>query len=101
TEAIVIGATASLTGNSAAVGQYVQQSYELAFDMANEQGGLTVAGTQYPLELVLLDDASDPATAVSLAERLASQEDVDFMLGTYGTSLVNPQSTVAEQNQIP
>src|SRR5262249_18172924 len=54
-----------------------------------------------PVELKLLDDTTDQAKAVNLAQRLITQDKVNFFLGTYSTSLVEAQSTVAEQAQIP
>jgi branched-chain amino acid transport system substrate-binding protein len=38
---------------------------------------------------------------VSLADRLVNSDKVDFLLGTYASHLVEAQSTVAEENQIP
>jgi branched-chain amino acid transport system substrate-binding protein len=54
-----------------------------------------------PVSLTLLDDTSTQATAVSLADRLINSDKVDFLLGTYASHLVEAQSAVAEQNQMP
>src|SRR5665811_1884964 len=43
----------------------------------------------------------DRAKAVNLAQRLITSDKVNAFLGTYSTSLVEAQSTVAEQNKIP
>ena len=53
------------------------------------------------VRLTLLDDTSSQATAASLADRLINSDKVQFLLGTYATNLVEAQSVVAEQNQIP
>jgi len=98
---ISIGATLPLTGSEARVGGFYKEGYDLAFAEVNEAGGLEVGGKKLPVELVLQDDTSTQATAVSLADRLVNSDKVDLLLGTYASHLVEAQSTVAEQNQIP
>jgi branched-chain amino acid transport system substrate-binding protein len=98
---IHIGATLPLTGAEAKVGGFFKEGYELAVDEANGAGGLEVGGKRLKIKLSLLDDTTNQATAVSLADRLINSEKVDFLLGTYSTALVQAQSTVAEQNHIP
>jgi len=96
-----IGATLPLTGSEARIGGFFKEGYDLAFEEANGKGGLTVAGKKLPVQLILQDDTSTQATAVSLADRLVNSDHVDFLLGTYASHLVEAQSTVAEQNRVP
>jgi branched-chain amino acid transport system substrate-binding protein len=98
---IVIGATLPLTGAEARVGGFFKEGYDLAFEQAKKAGGLEVGGKKLPVELILQDDTSNQATAVSLADRLVNSDRVDFLLGTYASHLVEAQSTVAEQNRVP
>ena len=98
---VLIGATLPLTGAEARVGGFFKEGYELAFDEVNRKGGLEVGGKKLPVKLLLLDDTSTQATAVSLADRLVNSDKVDFLLGTYASHLVEAQSTVAEENRIP
>src|SRR5262249_14457646 len=98
---IVIGATLPLTGAEARIGGFFKEGYQLAFDEVGKKGGLEVGGKKIPVRLVLLDDTSNPSTAVTLADRLINSDKVDFLLGTYATNLVEAQSTVAEQNKVP
>ncbi|HEU4729876.1 MAG TPA: amino acid ABC transporter substrate-binding protein [Kofleriaceae bacterium] len=98
---ILIGATLPLTGAEARIGGFYKEGYDLAFDEVNQQGGLDVGGKKRPVKLLLNDDTSNQATAVSLADRLINSDKVDLMLGTYSTSLVEAQTTVAEQNKMP
>lgn len=100
-EEIVVGATLPLTGSESRNGGFYKEGYELAFQVANEDGGLTLGDATVPVHLELLDDTTNQAQAVNLAERLVTQDEVDALLGTYTTALVEAQSTVAEQNQIP
>jgi branched-chain amino acid transport system substrate-binding protein len=98
---IVVGATLPLTGAEARVGGFFKEGYDLAFEEVNKAGGLEVGGKKLPIQLILQDDTSTQATAVSLADRLVNSDKVDFLLGTYASHLVEAQSTVAEQNRIP
>ncbi len=98
---IVIGATLPLTGEEARQGIRYKEGYDLAFELANKDGGLQVGDKRITLQLNLLDDTTNQATAVSLADRLINSDKVNFMLGTYTTALVQAQTTVAEQNAIP
>jgi branched-chain amino acid transport system substrate-binding protein len=98
---IVIGATLPLTGAEARVGGFFKEGYDLAFEEVNKKGGLAVGGKKMPVQLILQDDTSTQATAVSLADRLVNSDKVDFLLGTYASHLVEAQSTVAEENRVP
>jgi branched-chain amino acid transport system substrate-binding protein len=98
---IVIGATLPLTGAEARVGGFFKEGYDLAFEEVNKKGGLDVGGKKMPVQLILQDDTSTQATAVSLADRLVNSDKVDFLLGTYSSHLVEAQSTVAEENRVP
>lgn len=98
---IVIGSTLPLTGAESKAGGRMKQGYELAVELENKDGGVDVGGKKVKVELKLLDDTSDQAKAVNLAQRLITQDKVNFFLGTYSTALVEAQSTVAEQSKIP
>jgi branched-chain amino acid transport system substrate-binding protein len=98
---IVVGATLPLTGAEARVGGFFKEGYDLAFEEISKAGGLEVGGKKLPVSLLLLDDTSTQATAVSLADRLVNSDQVGFLLGTYASHLVEAQSTVAEQNRVP
>lgn len=98
---ITIGATLPLTGAEARIGGFFKEGYELAFEQVSKKGGLDVGGKKLPVSLVLLDDTSNQANAVSLADRLVNQDRVDFLLGTYSSHLIEAQSTVGEQNRVP
>jgi branched-chain amino acid transport system substrate-binding protein len=98
---VSIGATLPLTGAESRIGGFYKEGYELAFEEANKNGGISVGGKKMQVRLTLLDDTSSQATAASLADRLINSDKVAFLLGTYATNLVEAQSVVAEQNAIP
>src|SRR3954463_6617987 len=98
---ILIGATLPLTGSESRTGGFYKEGYDLAFEQANKNGGINVAGKKMPVELKLMDDTSTQATAASLADRLINSDKAQFLLGTYASHLVEAQSVVAEQNHVP
>src|SRR2546421_3572531 len=99
-DAIKIGATLPLTGAEARIGGFYKEGYEYAFEQQNKKGGVKVGDKTMKVDLLLLDDTSTQATAVSLADRLINSDKVNFLLGTYATNLVEAQSAAAEQNQM-
>jgi branched-chain amino acid transport system substrate-binding protein len=98
---ILIGATLPLTGAEARIGGFFKEGYDLAFDEVSKRGGLQVGAVRRPVKLQLYDDTTNQATAVSLADKLINSDHAQFLLGTYSTALVEAQTTVAEQNQVP
>lgn len=98
---LIIGATLPLTGAEARIGGFYKEAYELAFEEANKNGGLRIGGKKIRVVLQLLDDQSSPAEAARLAEQLMTADKVTVLLGTYSTSLVQPQSGLAEKYHVP
>lgn len=98
---ILIGSTLPLTGDESPNGQRIKRGYQLAIDQENADGGVELGGRKVPVELKLLDDATNKDKAVDLAKRLIVQDKVNFFLGTYSTDLVTVQSTEAELRSVP
>jgi branched-chain amino acid transport system substrate-binding protein len=100
---IKIGAVVPLTGAFAGGGAQVQRGYEMAVADINEAGGVFVEqyGAQIPLELILLDDESDPNNTVSNLETLNSENEVVAYLGGFGSSLHAAAAAIAEKNEVP
>ena len=80
---IVLGAAISLTGKYSSNGVHTQNGYNMAVDRINSMGGVKVGGKTYKFEIIYYDDESNPKRAAQLAERLISQDGVEFMLGPY------------------
>ncbi len=96
-----LGGTLPLSGADAATGASFREGYELAVEQANQRGGVQVGGKRLPVKLILRDDAGDKAAGVSGAERLLADDSVDFLLGTFNSSMVEVQSVVAEKHGVP
>jgi branched-chain amino acid transport system substrate-binding protein len=92
---IVIGIDASLTGGFASALQTNVNAVNLWTKQVNAKGG--ILGRQ--VQLVMRDDKSDPATAVSLYQDFV-QQGVDFAFSISGSSIVQQVSTVCEQRQM-
>jgi branched-chain amino acid transport system substrate-binding protein len=97
---ITLGAALPLSGVESKSGARVRAGYELAVQVANEQGGIEVHGVRVPVKLTLLDDRSDGSADQRAVEELEAQG-VDVMLGTFGSSLVEKGSATAENLRIP
>ena len=90
---IRIGGTLALTGFLAPTAAIHQAVGEVFVDRINEQGGLLGR----PVEWVLLDDESAPDTSAALYERLITEDEVDLVIGPYGTGNITAAMAVAER----
>jgi branched-chain amino acid transport system substrate-binding protein len=98
---IKIGAVIPITGRYAAGGAQVKNGYELAVEDINNAGGVDIGGTKVPLELITLDDESDPAKTVQSLETLYSSDNVVAYLGGFGSDLHAAAAGIAEKNKVP
>jgi branched-chain amino acid transport system substrate-binding protein len=96
TEPVKIGVALSQTGNLAdSAGPYFK-GLDLWREQANARGGL--AGR--PIEFVVYDDRSDPATSARLYERLITSDKVDLVISSLGSATAATGSAVAEKHKI-
>lgn len=94
---IKIGASLSLTGTYAALGQNQHRGYQLCAKHMNEKGG--VLGRK--IEFVLYDDQSQPATGIRLYEKLITQDKVDVVMGPYSSAITEAVANVNEKYKMP
>lgn len=92
-EPIVIGSTLSLTGFLAPTAAIHKVAGDLFVERLNENGGLLGR----PVEWQVLDDESVPDQAAALYERLITEDQVDLVIGPYGTGNITAAMTVAER----
>ncbi len=90
---IKIGAAVSTTGSNGRTGLYQQEAYQLWEEQKNAAGGLLGR----PVEMVIYDDQSDPATGARLYERLLTEDRVDLILGPYSSSVTQAVAQVTER----
>ena len=98
---IVLGAAVSLTGKYSSNGVHTQNGYNMAVDRINSMGGVKVGGKTYKFDIIYYDDESNPKRAAQLAERLISQDKVEFMLGPYSSGLTKAIAPVTEKYGVP
>ena len=94
---IKIGAAVSETGRYSEEGKLTREGYLLWEDWVNnEYGGIDVGGERYKVELILYDDKGETDTTAKLIEQLIDEDEVDFLLGPYSSTLTEPAIEVAE-----
>ncbi|WP_421703799.1 amino acid ABC transporter substrate-binding protein [Aliiroseovarius sp.] len=83
---IKFGVVSHLTGPLAG-GEAVTHTpnIELWVNQVNARGGLMVGGERRLIEVITYDDKTNPAEHIKSVQRLATQDQVDFMLSPYGT----------------
>lgn len=93
---IRIGYGLSLTGPLASNGQAARLAHQIWADDINARGGLL--GRK--VELVCLDDETNPQLVAGLYKRLLDEEKVDLVIGGYGDNSVAPaMPLIMERNR--
>jgi urea transport system substrate-binding protein len=96
-EPFKLGALIPLTGIETHVGQSMRVSTEIAVEEVNEAGG--VLGR--PIDLIVEDEASDPAVAVEKAKKLIREDGVTFIVGTLISAVRNAVVEFTEPARVP
>ncbi|MDD3981648.1 MAG: branched-chain amino acid ABC transporter substrate-binding protein [Spirochaetales bacterium] len=92
---VKIALQAPITGDYAYEGQMAKQSVEVAAELINKAGG--VLGKQ--VEVVIVDDASNPKDSALAAQKAVSQK-VAAVIGSYGSSVTEPAADIYEKNKM-
>ncbi len=93
-EPVKIGVYLPLTGQNAFGGQLELEGVQLAHKQMP-----TVLGR--PVELVVVDNKSDKVEAANAVKRLTERDNVNAIIGTYGSSLAMAGGEVAEKAKTP
>jgi branched-chain amino acid transport system substrate-binding protein len=100
-DVIHVGAPLPLTGPLSPEGVKQKQGYDLWAETANANGGLKVNGKTYKVEIVYVDYASNTPRAVQTAERLISEDKVNFLFSPFGSGATKAASGVSEKYGVP
>lgn len=100
-EPIKIGASLPLTGGLAAFGPIIQSGYDAAVADVNAAGGIVIDGVSHEVELVLLDNETDPNKVAEQARALVLNDGVVGLLGSVTPGLTIPASNVADLERVP
>ena len=93
TQPIKLGGTLGLTGKYAPMSEMVSLGLKLWVKHTNEKGGILGR----PVELIVYDDTSDPATAKMLYEKLIQEDKVDLVFGPYSSAVTTAAAEVTEK----
>ncbi len=95
-EPITVGGSLSLTGFLAPTAIIHEITGRAYVDFLNENGGLLGC----PVEWIVLDDESSPDLSASLYEQLITEDEVDLLMGPYGTGNITAAMNVAARHQM-
>src|SRR5215510_8199686 len=93
-----IGVFQPLTGANAAGGQLELRGVQLAHEL---NPTVVIGGRTYRVELIIHDNRSDRTEAANIAERFVSQDRVNVVLGSWGSSLSMPAGEVFNRERVP
>jgi branched-chain amino acid transport system substrate-binding protein len=99
---IKIGLVAPISGSP--IGQDMERAARLAVQEINDAGGVYVSSwnTKVNLTLVIADTINDaPANAVTPVTRAVESDNVDLLIGGYGSAGTLANEIVAIENKVP
>jgi branched-chain amino acid transport system substrate-binding protein len=99
--AIRIGAPLPITGPLSPEAVKQQRGYDLWAETVNKAGGVKVGDRRMKVEIVYVDYQSNTPRAVQAAERLITQDKVNFLFSPFGSGAAKAASTVSEKYQVP
>lgn len=94
---IKIGMTVSQSGRFALAAQSGERGFKIWVDDVNRRGGVDLGGEKRKVELVTLDDRSDKALVPRVYETLIKRENVDILMGPFGSTLSGAAANTTEQ----
>lgn len=98
---VTIGLNLPLTGPRQATGTSTKEGAELLREQINASGGLKIGNSQYEVEYVYVDNASDPQKAVAGALDLISKHQVFGIVGPNASSMAIPAGNICESFKTP
>ena len=100
-DVIRIGAPLPITGPLSPEATKQQRGYDLWAETANKAGGVKVGAKRMKVEIVYVDYQSNTPRAVQAAEKLITQDKVDFLFSPFGSGAAKAASSVSEKYQVP
>jgi branched-chain amino acid transport system substrate-binding protein len=100
-DVIKIGAPLALTGSLADEAKKQDVIWKMWLAKVNAGGGINIGGKKMKVELVIYDYQSDGQRAGQLAEKLITDDKVDFLLSPFGSGHTKIVATIAERYEMP
>jgi len=95
-----IGHIIAMTGPISPGLEVCTQGVEAAAEWINEEGGITVGGQQYLIEIVYGDNKSTPEGTIAAANRLIYEENIKFIVGPIVPWLTIAMAPVSEEAKV-
>ena len=95
-DSITIGATMSETGSYSTQGIAARNGYKLCEEHLNEAGGILGRSVEFRIH----DDESSGERSAELYEQLITEENVDAIMGPYGSTLTEAVAPVTERHRM-
>jgi branched-chain amino acid transport system substrate-binding protein len=100
-KAIRFGCALSLSGAREQEGKLTREGYDLWKEHVNSQGGILIGNDRYIIDILYYDDESDPQKTALLVEKLIIEDNVDLLLGPYGSDYTFEAAAIAERYRVP
>jgi len=100
-EKVAVGVVTSLSGPMAAPGKFQMNGFRLAEEEINGNGGFSVGGRKYLVELKAYDTRANPAEGASAMQRLATVDKVPVVLGELHSGVAAAEAPVAQDYRVP
>jgi branched-chain amino acid transport system substrate-binding protein len=100
-DTVRIGAPLPITGPLSPEATKLQNGINLWVDTANKAGGIKVGNKRMKVEVVSVDYQSNTPRAVQAAEKLITEDKVDFLFSPMGSGATKAASSVSEKYQVP
>ncbi len=100
-ETIKIGINAPITGDIPKVGEGTKFAAEMWLEDINAAGGLEVGGKKYKVELVIEDNESKAESAVKVATKLITDDEVLAIVGPQSSKQAVPAGGKANEMNTP
>jgi branched-chain amino acid transport system substrate-binding protein len=101
-DTIKIGYVAPFTGPLSTHTQVTEWASDMVLEIINEQeGGIEVDGSKKKVEIIYADSESDANKASEAASKLATEDEVDILVGAWTPDTSMPVSGVGERYGIP
>lgn len=100
-DVIKVGAPLPLTGPLAPEGLKQKRGYDIWAEASNAKGGIKAGGKTYKVEIVYADYASNTPRAVQTAERMITEDKVQFLFAPFGSGATKAASAISEKYKIP
>jgi branched-chain amino acid transport system substrate-binding protein len=98
---VQLGVVTALTGPLAAPGVLQMNGFKLAVEEINANGGITVAGRKYQVELKVYDTRANPSEGASAMQRLATVDKVPVVLGELSSGVAAAIAPIAQDYAMP